>query len=154
MKKIISISIILLLFLTGCGNNKENISENLENKYFKNFPEVLNIVNYLELNTKDIIILEEINNSNKNYLAFTYQSNMDNEKELNYLYALEDDGFDIDIYDGTITATIELQKDDITIKSIGFSEDIFNTDKYELSDDIVKYIDDLKGYNELFIIEK
>lgn len=154
MKKIISISIILLLFLTGCGNNKENISENLENKYFKNFPEVLNIVNYLELDTKDIIILEEINNSNKNYLAFTYQSNMDNEKELNYLYALEDDGFDIDIYDGTITATIELQKDDITIKSIGFSEDIFNTDKYELSDDIVKYIDDLKGYNELFIIEK
>lgn len=154
MKKIISISIILLLFLTGCGNNKENISENLENKYFKNFPEVLNIVNYLELDTKDIIILEEINNNDKNYLAFTYQSNMDNEKELNYLYALEDDGFDIDIYDGTITATIELQKDDITIKSIGFSEDIFNTDKYELSDDIVKYIDDLKGYNELFIIEK
>lgn len=119
--------------------------------YLENFPDVIDIVSYVNQNPESINILY----SSKNEIGFSFLEPIDTDETANttikYAKLLESQGYELTGYDATISSTIELKSEKYIIKITSISD----LDEYKKVHTEVKNIDKITDTeNVLFQLEK
>lgn len=116
--------LVLLFALVGC-NSSTAVNEDFSGEYYKNFSDVQNLANYLELDTETITVLTD----DENQLAFacTVDDSLDMHDEAivsyaNYARNLEAEGYSSDVLDATISSTLVLENDSYKISLTSISD--------------------------------
>lgn len=129
MKKMIILSVLLLLL--GCSNtantniNNNNISNNNDTKK----EELIDLFIYLNI-SEETVKKQELDN--KNVYAFEYEND---EKIHEYVKKMEENGFILNLFDGTISSTFSLENEMYNIQIImisNYDEWILNNKEYDI----------------------
>lgn len=129
MKKMIILSVLLLLL--GCSNtantniNNNNISNNNDTKK----EEFIDLFIYLNI-SEETVKKQELDN--KKVYAFDYEND---EKIHEYVKKMEENGFILNLFDGTISSTFSLENEMYNIQIImisNYDEWILNNKEYDI----------------------
>ena len=151
-KRIFGILVFSLFFIVFTGCNPKT-DEDFSGEYFKNFPDVKNIVYYLELEKDCETVLHQ--DEEQLIFCFSVDENVDVHDEsivsyANYIRGLESEGYQLTLRDATISQTFELENNDNTI-SITIISDI---DKFKEVHTDISNIDKITNENILYELTK
>lgn len=145
------------LFITTVHNHSQDIQQSIYqdetflNKTYDNFPEIMNIISYLEIDPSEVKTFHHT----KNELFFGFyldsQENFYNPALYDYVNLLEKQGYEVSQADATISSTFELKKDHytITITVISDDEEMYNDWK---NDNQEAYVQKMDNENILYKI--
>ena len=112
------------------SNNPPKEAETFLNEYYVNYPEVKNMVKYLNISSDEVKVLEETENK----LIFGYHEDSSDEIHRKYVEMMENDGYKDELSDGTVVSayTFNIKGTQLIIRLLsdidGFKKD--NDDEY------------------------
>ena len=112
------IGVMALSVACSPDSAKASADEEFSGDFFKSFPDVRDFVDYLQIESSEVTILSQ----SKNELVFCLKQDEDidvNDESIrslwNYVKALEGEGYESTLYDGTIASGFELISEKYTI---------------------------------------
>lgn len=127
-KRILLVSIFFMFVLLGC-ENAEYINENSNSlnptetnvDYYDQFPDIVDIGSYLELDSNDIITI----NDDLDDLVICFTQDLSQDSISKYIDIQQKKGYKLKLYDGTISSTfcLENKKNKISITLISNIEE-------------------------------
>lgn len=161
MKKKMFILLMLPFLLLGCSNEaKNNVNddnknivveepvdnpETFSNENYDCYPKVKNIVRYLELSPKEVKVLTH---TNKRLVFCLYAKEVDVHDEsilsiYNYVKMLEKEGYKMNLYDGAISSTFVLEKENQKVSITTIS----NIESWKEENKDKEYLKDIENQN-------
>ncbi|MFI3213770.1 MAG: hypothetical protein R3Y24_10545 [Eubacteriales bacterium] len=89
-----------------------HIAEDFKDESYVNYPKITNIIDYLEI---DVATVQKLIDD-ENELVFCFLDTSSNEMLYDYIRQLQDDDFEVELYDGTISSTFVISGNDVEIE--------------------------------------